>query len=107
MNAKWFSIFALIAAATLLFSLPSCGFNQHLVSINIPESGGTFGGIGPGIFFDFTAIGTYVHPPGDQRHYRLGDLDIGQSASGSSEQYRRGLAECRVRISQYFRLFLR
>jgi hypothetical protein len=63
MNAKWFSIFALIAAATLLFSLPSCGFNQHLVSINIPESGGTFGGIGPGIFFDFTAIGTYVHPP--------------------------------------------
>jgi hypothetical protein len=63
MNAKWFSIFALIAAATFFFSLSSCGFNQHLVSINIPESGGTFGGIGPGIYFDFTAIGTYVHPP--------------------------------------------
>jgi hypothetical protein len=63
MNAKWFSIFALIAAATFFFSLSSCGFNQHLVSINSPESGGTFGGIGPGIYFDFTAIGTYVHPP--------------------------------------------
>jgi hypothetical protein len=63
MNAKWFSIFALIAAATFFLSLSSCGFNQHLVSISIPESGGTFGGIGPGIYFDFTAIGTYVHPP--------------------------------------------
>jgi len=63
MNAKWFGIFALIAAATLLLSLSSCGFNQHLVSINIPESGGTFGGTGPGIFFDFTAVGTYIHPP--------------------------------------------
>src|SRR5580692_4114644 len=63
MNAKWFSIFALIAAATFFLSLSSCGFNQHLVSISIPESGGTFGGIGPGIYFAFTAIGTYVHPP--------------------------------------------
>jgi hypothetical protein len=63
MNAKWFGIFALIAAGTFFLSLSSCGFNQHLVSINIPESGGTFGGVGPGIFFDFTAIGTYIHPP--------------------------------------------
>jgi Divergent InlB B-repeat domain len=63
MNAKWFGIFALIAAGTFFLSLSSCGFNQHLVSINIPESGGTFGGVGPGIFFDFTATGTYIHPP--------------------------------------------
>jgi hypothetical protein len=63
MSRKWFSIIALIAAATFLCNLSSCGFNQHLVSIDIPESGGTFGGVGPGIYFDFTAIGTYVHPP--------------------------------------------
>jgi hypothetical protein len=47
----------------MLLNASSCGFNQHLVSINIPESGGTFGGVGPGAFFDFTAIGTYIHPP--------------------------------------------
>src|ERR1700678_1470547 len=63
MSRKWFSIIALIAAPTFLCNLSSCGFNQHLVSIDIPESGGTFGGVGPGIYFDFTAIGTYVHPP--------------------------------------------
>ena len=63
MSRKWFSIAALIAIATFFLSLSSCGFNQHLVSINIPESGGTFGGVGPGIYFDFTAIGTYIHPP--------------------------------------------
>ncbi|MGB6481006.1 MAG: hypothetical protein WBF15_18085, partial [Candidatus Sulfotelmatobacter sp.] len=48
---------------TLLSSLSSCGFNQHLVSINIPESGGTFGAPDPSLYFDFTAIGTYIHPP--------------------------------------------
>jgi hypothetical protein len=63
MSRKWFSIIVLIATAMFLLSVSSCGFNQHLVSINIPESGGTFGGVGPGIFFDFSAIGTYVHPP--------------------------------------------
>ncbi|MFZ0321655.1 MAG: hypothetical protein WAL56_21205 [Candidatus Sulfotelmatobacter sp.] len=63
MSRKWFSVIVIIALATFLASVPSCGFNQHLVSISIPESGGTFGGTGPGIFFDFTAIGTYIHPP--------------------------------------------
>jgi Divergent InlB B-repeat domain len=63
MTRKWFSIIVLVAAATFLLNVSSCGFNQHLVSINIPESGGTFFGVGPGIFFDFTAIGTYIHPP--------------------------------------------
>jgi hypothetical protein len=63
MSRKWFSVIVLIAAATFLMNVSSCGFNQHLVSISIPESGGTFGGIGAGIFFDFTATGTYIHPP--------------------------------------------
>jgi len=63
MSRKWFSVIVLIAAATFLLNVSSCGFYQHLVSINIPEPSGTFGGTGPGIFFDFTAIGTYIHPP--------------------------------------------
>ena len=63
MSRKWFSILALIAAATIMLNTSSCGFNQHLVSINIPESGGTFGGVLPGAYFSFTAIGTYIHPP--------------------------------------------
>jgi hypothetical protein len=63
MNRKWFSIFVLIAAATLLLSLSSCGFNQHLVSIQIQPTAGTFGAVDPSIFFDFQAIGTYIHPP--------------------------------------------
>jgi hypothetical protein len=63
MNRKWFSIAALIAAATFFFSLSSCGFNQHLVSISIAPSGATFGAADPGLFVDFTATGTYEHPP--------------------------------------------
>jgi hypothetical protein len=63
MNRKWFSIFVLIATATSFLSLSSCSYNQHLVSINIPEGGGTFGGVDPSAFFNFKAFGTYVHPP--------------------------------------------
>lgn len=62
MSRKWFSIAALIAVATVFLSLSSCGFNQHLVSITIP-SGGTFGAADPALFFDFSATGTYIHPP--------------------------------------------
>src|SRR5271154_2966560 len=63
MKAKWFGVFALIATATLLFSLSSCAYNQPLISINIPFSGGTFGAPDPSLYFDFKAFGTYVHPP--------------------------------------------
>lgn len=64
MSRKCFSIFALIAAATLLFSLSSCGFNQHLESIQVlPSGASTFGATDPSLFFDFQAFGTYIHPP--------------------------------------------
>jgi hypothetical protein len=63
MNAKWFSILALIAAATLFLSLPSCGFNEHLTSITITPSGATFGAADPTLYVNFTATGTYEHPP--------------------------------------------
>jgi hypothetical protein len=61
MNRKWFSIVSLITAATFLFSLSSCAFNQHLVSIRVSPPGATFEGVGAQI--QFTAIGTYIHPP--------------------------------------------
>jgi hypothetical protein len=60
MSRKWFSILALIVAATLLFSL-SCGFNQHLTAIQVEPATVTFGGIGAAV--QFTAHGTYIHPP--------------------------------------------
>jgi hypothetical protein len=63
MTRKWFSILALITAATLLFSL-SCAYNQHLESIQVqPAGASTFGAIDPALFFDFKAYGTYIHPP--------------------------------------------
>jgi hypothetical protein len=61
MNRKWFSIIALIATATLLSSLSSCGFNQHLVSIQVVPPGVTFNSVGASIVFQ--AMGTYEHPP--------------------------------------------
>jgi hypothetical protein len=63
MNRKWFSIAVLIAIATFFFSLSSCGFNSHLVSIQIAPSAFTFGGINQGLFVGFAATGTYEHPP--------------------------------------------
>jgi len=61
MNRKWFSILALIAAATFFINLSSCGFNQHLVSIQVVPPGVTFNSVGSSIVFK--AMGTYEHPP--------------------------------------------
>jgi hypothetical protein len=62
MIRKWFSILALIAAATVLFSLSSCAFNSHLESIQVQPTSGTFGAADPSLFFQFKAFGTYSHP---------------------------------------------
>jgi hypothetical protein len=61
MNRKWFGIVALVAVATLLLSFSSCGFNQHLTSIQVFPANVTFGGVGATV--QFKAIGTYDHPP--------------------------------------------
>jgi hypothetical protein len=61
MSRKWFSILALIAAATIMLNTSSCGFNQHLVSIQVSPSSTTFPSIGSAS--RFTATGTYEHPP--------------------------------------------
>lgn len=61
MNRKWFSVIALIAAATFLLNVSSCGYNQHLISIQVVPSGATFPAVGSSIIFK--ATGTYDHPP--------------------------------------------
>jgi hypothetical protein len=61
MSRSWFSIIALVATAGLFLSLSSCGFNQHLVSIQVVPPGATFNSVGSSIVFK--AMGTYDHPP--------------------------------------------
>ncbi len=61
MNRNWFGIFGLCAIAALLLSLANCARNQHLVSITVTPPGATFQAVGSQI--QFTAYGTYIHPP--------------------------------------------
>jgi hypothetical protein len=61
MSRKWFSITILLAVATFLCSVSSCGFNQHLISIQVVPPGSTFNSVGASTVFK--AMGTYEHPP--------------------------------------------
>jgi hypothetical protein len=61
MNAKWFGMVALILAAISLLCVPSCGYNQHLISIQVVPPGATFNSVGSSL--TFKALGTYLHPP--------------------------------------------
>jgi hypothetical protein len=61
MNRKWFSIAALITVAISLLSVSSCGHDQKLVSIQVTPNPVVFEGVGAQI--QFTALGTYIHPP--------------------------------------------
>ena len=51
---------ALVMVAALL-TLPSCGNERQLVSIEVTPTGSNI--TGEGLVVDFTAIGTYIHPP--------------------------------------------
>lgn len=61
MNRKWLSVIPIITAATFLLSLPSCAHNQDLVSIQVTPDPVVFQGVGARV--QFTALGTYIHPP--------------------------------------------
>lgn len=64
MNRKCFGIAAaLVASATLLLSLSSCGRSQQLVSIAVQPQSVTFLSPGTNITFQLKAYGTYIHPP--------------------------------------------
>lgn len=61
---RWITIVGLITASVWLLGLNSCARSQQLLSISItPSTGGTFGAVDPSLFFQFKAIGTYIHPP--------------------------------------------
>jgi hypothetical protein len=62
MSGKWLSIVALVVGGFLLFSLSSCARDQKLVSIAVQPSGG-FVFEGFNAQGQFTALGTYIHPP--------------------------------------------
>ncbi len=62
MRSKWYSFAALLVIAAGLLNVPSCARSQQLVSIAISPTGGfVFGGFGAQ--GQFTAAGTYIHPP--------------------------------------------
>jgi len=58
MNGKWF---CLIAVCFLELPLLSCAAGQRLVSVSVTPTTVIFEGIGAQV--QFTAIGTFVHPP--------------------------------------------
>jgi len=60
---KWISIFGLVGAGVWLLSLSSCARSTRLTGITIQPPSGTFGAVDPTLFFQFKALGTYIHPP--------------------------------------------
>jgi List-Bact-rpt repeat protein len=69
MYRKLFGIGVLVASATLLLSVSSCGHGQTLVSIAIQPAIETFGAAdipvidNAGAAVQLRALGTYIHPP--------------------------------------------
>jgi len=63
MNGKWFGLVVLMAVAAALLTQPSCARPQQLVLIQIQPPTYTFLSADPALVADFTAIGTYIHPP--------------------------------------------
>jgi hypothetical protein len=69
MSRKWLSIIALIAAATALLSVTSCGDPQTLQSITVEPGSETIGASNIPVFADagsqvqLRALGNYLHPP--------------------------------------------
>jgi Divergent InlB B-repeat domain len=63
MNWKWVGAVGLFAIAGLLLSFSSCAHDQQLVSMTIQPGSFTFLVPDPAGQAQFTAIGTYIHPP--------------------------------------------
>jgi hypothetical protein len=65
MSRKWFGIAVLVVTAIALLNLSSCAHSQQLVGITVSPQNTTITltGIGQVIGTQFTALGTYIHPP--------------------------------------------
>jgi hypothetical protein len=62
MNRNWFGIVVLVGVAAALLNTSSCARSQQLVAITLSPAGG-FVFEGAGATGQFTAYGTYIHPP--------------------------------------------
>lgn len=65
MKRKWLSVAVLLVTAVVLLNLSSCARSQQLVGITVTPQGSTItlGGVGEHISTQFTALGSYIHPP--------------------------------------------
>jgi len=64
MKGKWFSIAVLMAVASTFMSQPSCARSQQLVAVTVsPQSTTITQSPGEQVQTQFTAYGTYIHPP--------------------------------------------
>lgn len=63
MNRKWLGSLILVGVAAALLNTSSCARSQKLVSIQIQPSSYTFLSADPALAANFTAMGTYIHPP--------------------------------------------
>ena len=65
MNRKWFGIATLLVAAVVLLNLSSCARSQKLEGITVTPPGTTItlGAVGEKVSTQFTALGSYIHPP--------------------------------------------
>lgn len=63
MNWKWLSAIGLVTIACFLLSFNGCAHDQQLVSMTIQPSTFTFLQPDPTAQTQFTALGTYIHPP--------------------------------------------
>lgn len=65
MKRRWLSIAVLLTAAAVLLNLSSCARSQKLEAITVNPQGSTItlGAVGEQVSVQFTALGTYIHPP--------------------------------------------
>ena len=63
MNQHWLRSVLSVAAVLAALNFISCGHQRKLVSIDVRPTGAIFATPNPAGLIDFTALGTYRHPP--------------------------------------------
>jgi len=91
MNRNWLKL--IFVCATALF-LPSCGHDQQLVSITVTPAEFILEGVGAQA--QFTALGTYIHPPAtkDITNQVVWAIDVAHLATITQTGVVTGLSVC-------------
>jgi len=63
MKRKWLGALILLGVAAALLNTASCARSTQLTGITIQPPSGTFGAVDATLYFQFKALGTYIHPP--------------------------------------------